>query len=103
MIYYTHSDAHDVKQHPTDHNTYYIATDGGIFRTTDFGETYESHNGRYQTTQFYNGTSSSQTDSLKAMGGFQDNSTDIYSGDLAWFRAPVGGDGSWTSIDAYKR
>jgi hypothetical protein len=34
------------------------------------------------------------------MGGFQDNSTDIYSGDLAWFRAPVGGDGSWTGIDA---
>ena len=97
---YTHSDAHDVKQHPTDYNTYYIATDGGIFRTTDFGETFSSHNGRYQTTQFYNGTSSSQTDSLKAMGGFQDNSTDIYSGDLAWFRAPVGGDGSWTGIDA---
>ena len=97
---YVHSDAHDVKQHPTNHNTYYIATDGGIFRTTDFGETYESRNGRYQTTQFYNGTSSSQTDSQKVMGGFQDNSTDIYSGDLAWFRAPVGGDGSWTAIDA---
>jgi photosystem II stability/assembly factor-like uncharacterized protein len=97
---FTHSDAHDVKQHPTDHNIYYIATDGGIFRTSDFGETFTSHNGRYQTTQFYNGTSSSQTDSLKAMGGFQDNSTDIYSGDLAWFRAPVGGDGSWTAIDA---
>ena len=97
---YVHSDAHDVKQHPTDYNTYYFATDGGIFRTTDFGETFSSHNGRYQTTQFYNGTSSSQTDSLKAMGGFQDNSTDIYSGDLAWFRAPIGGDGSWTAIDA---
>jgi photosystem II stability/assembly factor-like uncharacterized protein len=97
---YVHSDAHDVKQHPTDFNTYYIATDGGIFRTIDFGETFSSHNGRYQTTQFYNGTSSSQTDSLKTMGGFQDNSTDIYSGDLAWFRAPVGGDGSWTGIDA---
>jgi photosystem II stability/assembly factor-like uncharacterized protein len=97
---YVHSDAHDIKQHPTDHNTYYIASDGGIFRTTDFGETFSSHNGRYQTTQFYNGTSSSQTDSMKAMGGLQDNNTDIYSGDLAWFRAPVGGDGSWTAIDA---
>jgi photosystem II stability/assembly factor-like uncharacterized protein len=39
-------------------------------------------------------------DSLKVMGGFQDNSTDIYSGDLAWFRTSVAGDGSWTSIDA---
>ncbi|MGB5288516.1 MAG: hypothetical protein WBN42_08480, partial [Ignavibacteriaceae bacterium] len=35
---YTHSDAHVVTQHPTDFNTYYIGTDGGIFRTTDFGE-----------------------------------------------------------------
>ncbi len=95
---YTHSDAHVVTQHPTDPNTYYIGTDGGIFRTTDFGETYESHNGRYQTTQFYNGTSSSQTDSLKTMGGLQDNSTVIYDGDLAWIRV-IGGDGSWTSID----
>jgi hypothetical protein len=79
-------------------NTYYIGTDGGVFRTTDFGETYESHNGRLQTTQFYNGTSSSQTDSLKTLGGLQDNSTVIYDGDLAWIRV-IGGDGSWTSID----
>jgi len=95
---YTHSDAHVVTQHPTDMNTYYIGTDGGVFRTTDFGDTYESHNGRLQTTQFYNGTSSSQTDSLKAIGGLQDNSTVIYDGDLAWIRV-IGGDGSWTSID----
>jgi photosystem II stability/assembly factor-like uncharacterized protein len=96
---FTHSDAHDAKQHPTDHNIYYIATDGGIFRTTDFGETFESHNGRYQTVQFYNGTSSSQQDSLFFIGGLQDNSTVIYDGDLAWIRN-IGGDGSWTAIDA---
>ncbi len=95
---FTHSDAHVVIQHPTNMNTYYIGTDGGIFRTTDFGETFESHNGRFQTTQFYNGTSSSQTDSMKTMGGLQDNSTVIYDGDLAWTRV-IGGDGSWTSID----
>ena len=96
---FTHSDAHDVKQHPTDHNTYYIATDGGIFRTTDFGESFESLNGRYQTVQFYNGTSSSQQDSLFFIGGLQDNSTVIYDGDLALIRN-IGGDGSWTAIDA---
>lgn len=95
---YTHSDAHVVVQHPLNSNTYYIGTDGGIFRTTDFGETFESRNGRLQTTQFYNGTSSSQLDSLKTMGGLQDNSTVIYDGDLAWIRV-IGGDGSWTSID----
>ncbi len=95
---YTHADAHVVVQHPTLQNVFYVGTDGGIFRTTDLGETFQSCNGRYQTTQFYNGTSSSQTDSLKTMGGLQDNSTVIYDGDLAWIRT-IGGDGSWTSTD----
>ena len=83
---YVHSDAHDVKQHPTDPNTFYIAADGGVYRTTDFGQTFESLNGRYQTVQFYNGTSSSQQDSLFFIGGLQDNSTVIYDGDLAWIK-----------------
>jgi len=97
---YVHSDAHLVIQHPTDMNTYYIGTDGGVFRTTDFGETFESRNGSLQTVQFYNGTSSSQTDSLFTIGGLQDNSTVIYDGDLAWIRN-IGGDGSWTSTDPF--
>ncbi len=96
---YVHSDVHVVIQHPTDMNTFYFGTDGGVFRTTDFGQTFESRNGSYQTTQFYNGTSSSQTDSLFAMGGLQDNSTVIYDGSLAWIRN-IGGDGSWSAIDA---
>jgi photosystem II stability/assembly factor-like uncharacterized protein len=96
---FVHSDAHDVKQHPTDPSTFYLGTDGGVFRTTDFGQTFESLNGRYQTVQFYNGTSSSQQDSLFFIGGLQDNSTVIYDGDLAWIRS-IGGDGSWTAIDA---
>jgi photosystem II stability/assembly factor-like uncharacterized protein len=96
---YVHSDVHVVIQHPTEMNTFYFGTDGGVFRTTDFGQTFESRNGSYQTTQFYNGTSSSQTDSLFAMGGLQDNSTVIYDGSLAWIRN-IGGDGSWSAIDA---
>lgn len=95
---YTHADAHIAVQHPSQQNIFYIGTDGGVFRTTDLGETFQACNGRYQTTQFYNGTSSSQLDSLKAMGGLQDNSTIIYDGDPAWIRV-IGGDGSWTSID----
>lgn len=95
---YTHADAHTIIQHPLHQNVFYIGTDGGVFRTTDSGETFQACNGRYQTTQFYNGTSSSQLDSLKAVGGLQDNSTVIYDGDLAWIRV-IGGDGSWTSID----
>jgi len=95
---YTHCDAHVVIQHPTEQNVFYFGTDGGVFRTTDFGETFQACNGSYQTTQFYNGTSSSFLDSLKLMGGLQDNTTVIYDGNLAWTKV-IGGDGSWTSID----
>ena len=95
---YVHGDIHTVIQHPINPSTYYIGTDGGVFRTTDFGETFQSCNGRYQTLQFYNGTSSSQQDSLFTLGGTQDNSTVIFDGDLAWIRV-IGGDGGWSAVD----
>jgi photosystem II stability/assembly factor-like uncharacterized protein len=95
---YIHADIHDVVYHPENPNTVYYATDGGIFRSLDGGETFQSINGGYQTVQFYNGFSSSHQDSLLAMGGLQDNSTIIYDGQLAWIRV-IGGDGSWTAID----
>ena len=95
---YVHCDVHTIIQHPADPSTYYIGTDGGVFRTTDFGETFQSCNGRYQTLQLYNGTSTSQLDSLFTVGGTQDNSTVIFDGDLAWIRV-IGADGSWSAID----
>ena len=96
---YVHCDVHTIIQHPTYPSTYYIGTDGGVFRTTDFGVTFQSCNGRYQTVQFYNGTSTSQQDSLFTLGGTQDNSTMIFDGDFAWIRV-IGGDGSWSVVDA---
>ncbi|GAB4286151.1 MAG: exo-alpha-sialidase [Ignavibacteriaceae bacterium] len=95
---YVHSDAHDVVYHPTDPNIIYFGTDGGVFRSTDGGVTFRDCNGRLQTTQFYNGFSSSTIDSLFCLGGLQDNSTVIYDGSLAWTRN-IGGDGSWTAIN----
>ena len=96
---YSHVDHHDVVYHPTIPNIIYFANDGGVFRTTDGGETFESCNGGYQTSQFYGGFSSSVDDSLLSMGGFQDNSTAIYDGQLAWIVRLIGGDGAWTAID----
>jgi photosystem II stability/assembly factor-like uncharacterized protein len=46
---YIHADIHDVEFHPTDPNIVYYGTDGGVFRSLDAGETFESCNGRYQT------------------------------------------------------
>jgi len=95
---YSHADHHCFVIHPDDPEIVYLGNDGGIFRTTDFGETFEGLNGGYQTTQFYSGFSSSHTDSILSLGGMQDNSTAIYFGDPEWFRV-IGGDGSWTGIN----
>ncbi len=95
---YSHADHHAYAVHPTDPDIVYFGNDGGIFRTTDFGETFEGLNGGYQTQQFYNGFVASFTDTNWALGGMQDNATAIYDGDLAWTRV-IWGDGSWAAID----
>ncbi len=94
---YAHADNHTFAFHPVDPKTIYFGNDGGVWRSTDGGETFQSCNGGYQTTQFYNGFSSAISDSLLAIGGMQDNWTAVYEGDKAWRRV-YGGDGSWTAI-----
>jgi photosystem II stability/assembly factor-like uncharacterized protein len=95
--YYSHADHHAIAYHPTDPSIIYFGNDGGVFCSTDSGETFEGRNGGYQTTQFYNGFSSSWTDSMLAIGGMQDNATAIYEGTVAWRRV-IGGDGCMTAM-----
>lgn len=95
---YSHADHHAYAVHPINPNIVYFATDGGVFRTTDFGETFEGLNGGYQTAQFYNGFSTSFTDSNFSIGGMQDNATGIYDGSDEWVRV-IAGDGGWTAIN----
>ena len=96
---YVHVDLHDVVYHPTNPNIIYFATDGGVFRTVNGGLSFQSCNGGYQTTQFYNGFSSSVQDSNLAIGGLQDNSTVIYQGDPIWSVGHIGGDGGYAAVD----
>jgi len=96
--HFSHADHHAVEFHPTDPTIIYFGNDGGVFRSTDGGETFESCNGGYQSTQFYPGFSSAPIDSLFAIGGMQDNGSAIYDGDYAWIRI-IGGDGCWTGIN----
>ena len=94
---YIHVDIHSITYHPTDPDIVYFGTDGGVFRSLDGGETFQGCNGGYQTTQFYNGFSSSMTDSALAIGGLQDNYTTIYRGTPSWQRV-LYGDGAHTYI-----
>jgi photosystem II stability/assembly factor-like uncharacterized protein len=95
---YVHADIHHIIYQPGSSNIIYYATDGGVFRSTDNGETFEGCNGMYQTQQFYANFSNSYTDSLFAIGGMQDNATAVYEGNLSWRRV-IGGDGLSTAID----
>ncbi|RNC83268.1 MAG: T9SS C-terminal target domain-containing protein [Balneola sp.] len=92
------ADHHDIVFHPQNSNIIYFINDGGIFRTTDGGTTLENCNSGYQTVQFYNGVSNSNTNGSLMLGGLQDNNSIIYEGDLNWRRGWAG-DGAWTALN----
>lgn len=95
---YVHSDIHRVLFHPLMDNTVFLATDGGVFVSQDGGRTYASRNGGLQTSQFYANFANATKDEDFAIGGMQDNSTAIYTGEAAWTKV-LGGDGMSAAID----
>ncbi len=94
---YMHADVHDVIANPLAPEKLYILTDGGLFRSDDFGDSFYECTDGYVTSQFYIG-SVSATDSTMALGGAQDNYTQKYYGNPYWFPV-VGGDGSYNAIN----
>ncbi|RMD91350.1 MAG: hypothetical protein D6814_18360, partial [Calditrichaeota bacterium] len=93
-----HVDHHDMAFVQTSPDTLYFANDGGVYKSINGGKRFINCNFGYQTTQFYNGFTSAATDSNFALGGMQDNSTALYSGEPDW-ASVIGGDGSWTAIN----
>ena len=96
--YGIHVDHHNFTRDPNNSEILFVACDGGVYKSTDFGESYTAIGYGLQTAQFYNGFSSSPIDSNLAMGGLQDNGTQIYRGTFDWSWV-IGGDGCWTAIN----
>ncbi len=96
---FAHADHHFFVSNPRDPNKLYCITDGGLYRSNDFGETYYSCNGGYVTTQFYNGFGNSYQDSIFCIGGLQDNRAAFYQGTVAWYKTYVG-DGFWCAVNS---
>lgn len=103
---FVHSDIHDAIWHPTLPGVFYVADDGGVHRSTDNGETFQSASGRMQTAQFYNGFSNSAADEFYCIGGLQDNGSirlnpeiDPTTNNTVTWRRLFGGDGSWSAIN----
>jgi len=94
---YSHSDVHSIISNPLNPNKIYIATDGGLFRSNDFGVSYYECTNGYVTTQFYIGAVSHQ-DANMALAGAQDNYSWQYTGTSSW-TSQIGGDGCYAAID----
>lgn len=96
---FAHADHHEFFSNPREPDKLYCITDGGLYRSNDFGETYYSCNGGYVTSQFYGGFANSYQDSIFCIGGLQDNRTAFYIGTVAWYKT-FGGDGMWCGVNS---
>ncbi len=75
--YNIHSDNHDVVWHPTDSSKVYIVNDGGVYFSNNGGDTWQTLNKNYVTTQFYDiGISADRY----VVGGTQDNGSWVMDG-----------------------
>jgi photosystem II stability/assembly factor-like uncharacterized protein len=93
-----HVDHHAIAFDPTNPSIVYYGTDGGIYKTTNGGQSFINCNNGFVTTQFYPGFANARGDSTIALGGLQDNGTLKYSGSGYWDQV-FGADGGWCAID----
>ena len=95
----SYSDHHGFAHDPNNPDIIYDANDDGLYRSTDFGETYTWVSYGMQTGQFYNGFSCSSQDSLFAIGQVQDHIPGYsYFGSQDWGRTAVDECG-WTAAN----
>ncbi|MEY3368177.1 MAG: hypothetical protein RI973_1332 [Bacteroidota bacterium] len=87
-IGYVHADIHDLTFHGT---RLYVGSDGGIYKSEDFGNNWTNLSAGLSITQFYDIGFTSQNSSL-LIGGSQDNGTNIYNGSPTWNHV-IGADG----------
>ncbi len=97
-----HVDTHAIAIAPSDPNTVYFGSDGGIWKTTNVQATpidWQSlNNSTFSATQFM-GIAIHPTDRNYSLGGTQDNGTEFLAGDgTSWVRSD-GGDGGFAVID----
>jgi photosystem II stability/assembly factor-like uncharacterized protein len=93
-----HPDQHSLAFAPGSSNQFYIGNDGGISKTTDGGDSFQSLNATLSLTQFTS-IALHPTDASITYGGTQDNGTQRrFTGSNQWFEI-VTGDGGRAVIN----
>ena len=91
-----HADQHDLWYDNTN-NIMYVGNDGGVYKSSDFGDNWDWIGSGILGTQFYR-FGISQLDSSVYIGGTQDNGTKIHRTNGTW-RDAIGGDGFESLVD----
>ena len=89
---YTHADIHGLEINPLN-NFLYCVSDGGVFRSTDFGTTWTDITAGISITQWYRIAGVENTSNL-IIGGTQDNGSNKWTGgaNMQHLRGADGGD-----------
>lgn len=94
-----HVDQHYLFFHPTVENTFFVCNDGGIWKTTNNGDSFTNMNQTLTLTQFYR-IKASPFDAGRILGGTQDNGTQQTFSTLNW-NAAYGGDGGEVAFNYF--
>ncbi len=95
-IGYTHADIHALEINPLN-NHLYCGSDGGIYKSTDFGETWIDLTPGISNTQFYR-IAGYEPEEYLIIGGTQDNGSNKWTGGST-FEHILGADGMDCMID----
>ncbi len=94
-----HQDTHVLLVHPTLPDTFYVGSDGGLWKSQDGGASFTNRNGNLNITQFYAvGTRATDPESV-ICGGAQDNSSLARTTSNVWDLQFASGDGFVCQID----
>ncbi len=99
---YVHADVHRIicSPHDASGNTFFLCTDGGVFRTTDGGLNFQTLNGGLNTAQIYANMAISPVNSNYMLLGLQDNEAMVYNGAAGCRRLGGLGDGFHSAINS---
>jgi hypothetical protein len=87
-----HQDTQSMLMHPTDSSIFYVGSDGGLWKSSTAGSSFENKNGNMNITQFY-AIDVDANDPTRICGGAQDNSSLATQDNVVWSLQAVSGDG----------